>query len=98
VILPPGRLKLTTRPAWTGSTPIMDTIGIVVVAALAATAAAMLPGVAMTLTGRLMRSLGQPTVFAVRPAVLDRHVAALDVPSFTKPFAESGREFCVCFG
>jgi hypothetical protein len=46
----------------------------------------------------ISRQLRQPTVFAVRPAVLDRHVAALDVPSFTEPFAESGREFCVCFG
>src|SRR5262249_33009449 len=46
----------------------------------------------------ISRQLRQPTVFAVRPAVLDRHVAALDVPSFTKPFAESGREFCGCFG
>src|SRR5262245_18195466 len=46
----------------------------------------------------ISRQLRQPAVFAMRPAVLDRHVAALDVPSFTEPFAESGREFCGCFG
>jgi hypothetical protein len=38
VTLPPGRLKLATRPASTGSPPAVKTIGIVVVAALAADA------------------------------------------------------------
>src|SRR4029434_745727 len=36
VMLPPGRLRLATRPSWTGSKPRLKTIGIVVVAALAA--------------------------------------------------------------
>jgi hypothetical protein len=36
VILPPGRLKLATKPSLTGSAPVTKTIGIVVVAALAA--------------------------------------------------------------
>ena len=43
VILPPGRLRLATRPMLTGSAPILKTIGIVVVAALAATAAGLSP-------------------------------------------------------
>jgi hypothetical protein len=34
----PGRFRLATRPAVTGSTPLMNTIGIVEVAALAAIA------------------------------------------------------------
>src|SRR6516225_2509730 len=34
--LPPGRLRLATRPIATGSVPIAKTIGMVVVAALAA--------------------------------------------------------------
>jgi hypothetical protein len=37
-MLPPGRLRLATRPDWTGSTPELKTIGIVSVAALAANA------------------------------------------------------------
>jgi hypothetical protein len=32
VILPPGRLRLATRPVWTGSPPALKTIGMVVVA------------------------------------------------------------------
>ena len=56
VTLPPGRLRLTTRPAWTGSTPITKTIGIVAVSALAASAAATPPGVTMTFAARLTRS------------------------------------------
>src|SRR5262249_15443801 len=39
VTLPPGRLRLETRPRSTGSAPIAKTIGLVVVAALVATAA-----------------------------------------------------------
>src|SRR5262245_59806244 len=42
VTLPPGRLRLATRPSFTGSVPLPKTIGIVVVAALAATAARLL--------------------------------------------------------
>jgi hypothetical protein len=57
VILPPGRLRLATRPAWTGSAPITNTIGMVVVAAFAASAAATPPGVTITATRRLIRSL-----------------------------------------
>ena len=39
VTLPPGRLRLATRPSLTGSPPAKNTIGTVVVAALAASAA-----------------------------------------------------------
>ena len=39
VTLPPGRLRLATRPSAIGSPPVANTIGIVVVAALAAIAA-----------------------------------------------------------
>jgi hypothetical protein len=38
VTLPPGRLRLATRPNLTGSPPLAKTIGIAVVAALAAIA------------------------------------------------------------
>ena len=39
VTLPPGRLSVVTRPSLTGSLPVVKTIGIVVVAALARSAA-----------------------------------------------------------
>ena len=42
VTLPPGRLRLATRPTSTGSPPVTKTIGTVVVAALAASAAGVL--------------------------------------------------------
>src|SRR5262249_46890428 len=47
VALPPGRLRLATRPTLTGSSPVVKTIGTVVVAALAARAE-MVPPVAPT--------------------------------------------------
>ena len=49
VTLPPGRARLVTRPAATGSIPTWKTMGIVAVAAFAASAAGVLPG-ATTLT------------------------------------------------
>jgi FlaG/FlaF family flagellin (archaellin) len=48
VALPPGRLRLATRPIATGSPPMAKTIGMVAVAALAASVASVLTGVAMT--------------------------------------------------
>src|SRR5262249_39337110 len=52
VALPPGRLRLATRPIFTGSAPMTKTMGIVSVAALAASVAAVLPGVTMAVTRR----------------------------------------------
>ena len=57
VRLPPGRARLATRPSLTGSSPTMKTMGIVVVAALAANAAAVPP------SRRSRRPAGEP----VRP-------------------------------
>jgi hypothetical protein len=34
--MPPGRLRLATTPSFTGSSPVVKTIGIVVVAAFVA--------------------------------------------------------------
>ena len=50
VTLPPGRLRLVTRPTSTGSNPLVNTIGTVVVAALASSAAIWLATI--TATGR----------------------------------------------
>lgn len=50
VMLPPGWLRLATRPRATGSAPISNTIGIVDVAALAASAPGTPPGVTINAT------------------------------------------------
>src|SRR5262245_48090694 len=50
VILPPGRLRLVTRPIATGSVPETNTMGIVAVAALAARPDTSPPMVTMTAT------------------------------------------------
>ena len=55
VTLPPGRAILVTSPTSTGSLPVVKTIGIVVVAFFAASAAGVLVA-AMTATRRLIRS------------------------------------------
>src|SRR6516164_11005892 len=55
VTLPPGRLRLATRPNATGSLASWKTIGIVVVAAFGATAAGR-PLAAITVTWRRMRA------------------------------------------
>src|SRR5215510_12364441 len=48
VVLPPGRLRLATRPLMTGSLPVTNTIGTVVVAALAASAEGVFPTIRAT--------------------------------------------------
>jgi hypothetical protein len=55
VAFPLGRLKLATKPSLTGSSPIENTVGIVVVVRLAASAAGTLEAV-MTLTCRRTKS------------------------------------------
>jgi hypothetical protein len=87
VTLPPGRLRLTTRQAWTGSTPITKAIGIVAVAALAASAAATPPGVTMTLAARLTRSTASSGSPALSPCP-QRYSIAMLRPS-TKPASAS---------
>jgi hypothetical protein len=52
VTLPPGGLRLATRPTLIGSAPVTKTIGTVVVAALAASA----EGVSTTITATGRRS------------------------------------------
>src|SRR5262249_41482221 len=65
VALPPGRARLATRPSLTGSSPTPKTIGIVVVAVLAASEAGLLPGVAITAT-RTADKVGHERRQAVR--------------------------------
>src|SRR5262249_9795570 len=94
VALPPGRLRLATRPIFTGSAPMMKTMGIVSVAALAASVAAVLPGVTMAVTRRRTSSAaraGRRFILALRPAIFDRDVLTFDVTGFTQPLTECGQ-------
>jgi len=60
VRLPPGRAKLATKPAGTGSVPAVKTIGIVEVAPFAANAAAGPPLAVIRSTLRLTNSAAKP--------------------------------------
>jgi hypothetical protein len=90
VRLPPGRLRLATRPDWTGSALVEKTIGIVAVAALAANSGRMAPAknhghLAANQIGCQCR---KSIELVLSPAVFDRHVAALDVAGFAEALAE----------
>ena len=77
-----------------------NTIGIVVVAAFAASAAGV-PVAAITATWRRTRSAanaGNRSVFALRPAIFDRDVLALDIAVSLKPLTEGGQHARVRLG
>ena len=83
-----------TRPSLTGSSPTANTIGIVAVAALAASS---LHGTRRDDHGhraadQVSHSSRQAIVFALYPAVLDRHVLAFDIASVIEAFAERDRK------
>jgi hypothetical protein len=82
VTLPPGRLSVWTRPTSTGSSPMTNTIGIVVVAAFAASAAGSVD-VTITATRRPMRSAASPGSRSNWPRAHLASIAAL-LPS-TRP-------------
>ena len=52
VMLPPGRLRLVTMPASTGSPPVVNTIGMVAVAGFAASTVLLPPTATITATRR----------------------------------------------
>src|SRR5262245_21966568 len=92
VTLPPGRFMLATRPNFTGSAPIANTIGMLEVAALAASAAAVAPPVAITANppgDQVGRERRQPVELIVRPAVFNGDVPALDEAGRTEPLTEA---------
>ena len=88
VTLPPGRLRLATSPTRTGSPPVTKTIGTVVVAALAASAAGVLPTIRATCRRRSPPPEAATGQFDPPPAVLDRDVLALDEACFLQALAE----------
>ena len=101
VRLPPGRARLATRPSLTGSSPTLKTMGIVVVAALAANAAAVPPIAAITATcrrTRFGRQRRQPIELILGPAVFDRYVLALDIAGVLQALAKCAQTVRVRVG
>jgi hypothetical protein len=92
VALPPGLARLATRPSLTGSSGTVKTMGIVVVAALAACAAKLPAGVAIThaTTHQVTHDRRKAMELALQPVVLDRYVLALEVAGFVEALAERG--------
>src|SRR5262249_33430148 len=86
VRFPPGRARLATRPTLTGSSPVMKTMGIVDVAALAANIEGIPAGV-ITAT-KISRQHWQSIKLILGPAVLDRHILAHDIASLPQALAE----------
>ena len=92
VRLPPGRFRLATRPTSTGSAAISKTIGMVVVAAFAASAAGrpVCDNHGHLTTNEIGRQRRQSIVLTVRPAVLDRHILSVDKSSLFQAASERG--------
>src|SRR5262249_24422945 len=93
VRLPPGRLRLATRPSLTGSSPTAKTMGIVVVAALAANGAVGPPPVVIgdLSANQFSRQLRQPIDLILGPAVFNHHVLALDIAGVFETLVKSAQ-------
>src|SRR5438128_7482533 len=94
VALPPGRLRLATRPSATGSEPVPKTIGMLEVAALAATAPAVLTGTAITATCRRTRSAANSGIRSSPPPAQRNSIATLrpsTYPVSLKPLRNASR-------
>src|SRR4029453_11523663 len=81
--LPPGRLRLATKPSLTGSLAVLNTMGMVAVDALAKIAAQLLPPVSKTVTGRLTSSTAIAGSCSSRPAA--QRYSILTLWPSTKP-------------
>ena len=79
MVLPPGRLKLLTRPSATGSLPLVNTIGIVEVAARAARAGSGPPLVTMTLALAGTRREAGVSVAEVNLSLVQHLVVKMEV-------------------
>src|SRR5215831_13130945 len=93
VTLPPGRLRLATMPDSTGSPPVVNTMGIVAVAALADSAELSPPTAAITATRRRTSSAASAGSRSRSPSaetVYDRNIAALVEAGFAETLAECG--------
>ena len=84
--LPPGRVRLATRPLPTGSPAVANTIGITDVACLAAMTVGVL-WVTMTSdfqADELSRNLGEAVAAPLCPTVFDRDIATLQPAKLAK--------------
>jgi len=82
VRLPPGRAKLETRPSLTGSSPELKTMGIVVVAALAANAGG---GLNATITATRLRTSSAASAGSWSVRVSAQRYSIATVSFSTKP-------------
>ena len=91
VAFPPGCARLATRPASTGSLPVVNTIGIVAVAALASRESAPRRDHDRDLTAnQIRRQRRQSIVLTLGPTKFDRDVLALDVAGLVQTVAKRG--------
>ncbi len=90
VRLPSGRFMLPTSPSSTGSPPIQKMIGIVNVAAFAASVAGVLPSAAITVTRRRTRSAASAGNRSFCPSAQRYSIAtsACDVARFAQALVE----------
>jgi hypothetical protein len=101
VALPPGRLRLATRPSFTGSSPVLKTIGMVEVAAFCSESRGLPAGgndhrhADIYETGR---QSGQAIVMTLGPAKRDVYIVALDVTRFFQAFSKRGLDQCGLVG
>ena len=99
VALPPGRLKLATRPNSTGGSAIRKTIGMVLVAALAATAAGVLDNVAISETCRRIRSAVSSGSLSFCPEAQRNSIATFrpsTKPAVSKPLRSEATRLTFC--
>src|SRR5262245_13465586 len=100
VALPPGRLKLETRPRSTGSVPMVKTIGMAEVAALAATAAG--GATAMIKATGISHQLGcqcrQSVELTIGRAMFDCDIAAFDIAGFLQALSDSTEPSVILVG
>src|SRR5262249_40628615 len=91
VTLPPGRARLATRPILTGSWATMNTMGIVVVAALTieGTSSPAVSNDSDLSANQIGRHLSQSIVAILCETIHDRYVLALDVARLLQPLAKS---------
>jgi hypothetical protein len=99
VALPPGLARLETKPSRTGSSPLRNVIGIVLVAA----SAGAIDGLLATdhrypAADQVGGERRQPVIDIVRPAILDRDVLAFGKAGFLEALLERGRHRAVTLG
>src|SRR5262245_27305094 len=95
VALPPGRLRPATRPSFTGSSPVIKTMGTVDVTAFATSPEAWPPAVTITATRISARlAAGQSIVVPLGPAECDVQILPLDVALFSQTLPERSLDRC----